>query len=64
MTYVAARGKFDSVKTSSNDDAIQNLAEGLRLLTRGIEDDFTKVHREIKQIQNTLQSNRYGSIHE
>ena len=43
MGYITARQTFENVKKSTDDKALQDLADGLIQLSRAIEEDLKKV---------------------
>ena len=55
MGYVSARNNFQNAKnTSDNNQALQNLADGLIDLSRAIESDINKLERELSSIKSRL----------
>lgn len=53
MGYATARQNFETAKSSDN-YAIQQIAEGLVQLSRAIENDFNKMERELKSIESKV----------
>jgi len=43
MSYMGARQSFEQAKSKTDDQAISDLAEGLRKLALAIEDDMSKL---------------------
>jgi hypothetical protein len=53
MSFYSARQNFENAR-ATGDQAIQQLAEGLIQLTKGIEDDLNKLHRKIEDVERRV----------
>ena len=52
MSYSESRIHFDKARNSAVDPAIKDIAEGLKHLSRAIEEDLRKVEEDIRVLQN------------
>jgi hypothetical protein len=52
MSYSEARNHFDKARHTSADEAIIDVAKGLKHLSHAIEEDMIKLEHDIRDIQN------------
>jgi hypothetical protein len=52
MSYSEARNHFDKARHTTADEAIIDIAEGLKHLSHATEGDIIRVEQDIRDIQN------------
>jgi hypothetical protein len=52
MSYSEARNHFDKARNNTVDDAIMDIADGLKHLSHAIEEDIIRLEQDIRDIQN------------
>jgi hypothetical protein len=52
MSYSEARNHFDRARNSAADEAIIDIADGLKHLSHAIEEDIIRLEQDIRDIQH------------
>jgi hypothetical protein len=52
MSYSEARNHFDKARHTTADEAIIDIADGLKHLSHAIEEDILRLEKNIRDIQN------------